>query len=49
MVEYRMVKYCGLCRTRFLVNKGESRRIYCDDCQKKVDKSNKERAKKEDL
>jgi len=38
MAEYRIVKYCRLCRKRFLVNKGESKKNYCDDCQLKLDK-----------
>ncbi|MBU4352856.1 MAG: hypothetical protein KJ939_07310 [Nanoarchaeota archaeon] len=38
MVEYKIVKYCRLCKTRFTVNKGESRRNYCNDCQLKISK-----------
>ena len=42
VIEHRIVKKCGLCRARFVVSRTESKRIYCDECQKKVDASNKE-------
>ncbi|MDD5086968.1 MAG: hypothetical protein PHV16_04410 [Candidatus Nanoarchaeia archaeon] len=45
MVEYRIVKYCRLCKKRFLVNKGESKKNYCDECQLRLEK---EREKEED-
>ena len=38
MVDYKIIKYCRLCRKRFVVNKGESKKNYCDDCQLKIDK-----------
>ena len=41
MVEYKIVKYCRLCKTRYVVNKGESKKNYCDKCQAKFDKDNK--------
>jgi|AntAceMinimDraft_8_1070364.scaffolds.fasta_scaffold528888_1 uncharacterized Fe-S radical SAM superfamily protein PflX len=44
VVEYRIVKKCGLCRGRFVVSRSQSKRIYCDACQLKVDKSNAEMA-----
>ncbi|MGM5481681.1 MAG: hypothetical protein ACQESE_04715 [Nanobdellota archaeon] len=37
MVEYNVVKYCSLCSKRFVVGKRDARKMYCDDCQKKVD------------
>ncbi len=42
MVDYKIVKYCRLCKKRFVVNKGESKRYYCDECQLRIDKSNEE-------
>jgi len=38
MVDYKIVKYCKMCKKRFVVNKGEQRKYYCDICQKKYDK-----------
>lgn len=38
MVGYRMVKYCRLCKTRFLINQGEKNQNYCDSCIKKFRK-----------
>ena len=35
MVEYKIVKFCRICRKRFVVQKGESKRNCCDDCQPK--------------
>ncbi len=49
VIEYRIVKKCGLCKGRFVVSRSESKRIYCDDCQKKVDRSNAEMIAKNDL
>jgi len=48
-VEYRIVKKCGLCRGRFVVERSQSKRIYCDACQIKVDKSNSEMAAAREL
>lgn len=36
MVEYKIVKYCGNCKKKFVVNRGESRRYLCDECEKKM-------------
>ena len=41
MVEYNIVKFCGLCRERFVVKKAEARRYFCDKCQAKVNKERK--------
>ena len=38
MAEYNIVKYCRLCKKRYVVTKGESKKNYCDECQKKIDK-----------
>jgi uncharacterized Fe-S radical SAM superfamily protein PflX len=38
MVDYRIVKYCRLCKKRFVVDKSENKKNYCDECQKKLDK-----------
>ena len=37
MAEYRIVKYCGNCRKKFVVDKSESRRYFCDECEKGVE------------
>ena len=39
MVDYNIIKYCRLCKIRFVVNKSESKNNYCDDCQKKLDET----------
>ena len=36
MIDYKIVKYCRLCRKRFVVARGKVRIIYCTECQKKV-------------
>lgn len=41
MVEYNLVKECGLCKKKFTVPKKEFKRIYCKECQAKVNKANK--------
>ena len=38
MINYKIVKYCRGCKVRFTVEKGESRKNYCNSCQKKIDK-----------
>ena len=39
MVEYNIVKVCGLCRERFVVGKREARRYLCNKCQAKIKKT----------
>jgi ribosomal protein L37AE/L43A len=43
MVDYKIIKYCRLCKTRFVVNKGESKIHYCKKCQDSYNKQNKEK------
>ncbi|HJN57120.1 MAG: hypothetical protein QF436_03365 [Candidatus Woesearchaeota archaeon] len=38
MVDYNIVKHCRYCKTRFVVNKSEAKKIYCDACQVKINK-----------
>ncbi|MBN1377025.1 hypothetical protein JW949_01685 [Candidatus Woesearchaeota archaeon] len=38
MVNYNIVKYCRLCKKRFVVKKEESKKKYCNNCQLKIDK-----------
>jgi ribosomal protein L37AE/L43A len=45
MVDYKIVKYCRLCKKRFVVNKGESKIIYCDDCKLKIENQDMEEEK----
>ncbi len=42
MADYNLVKYCRLCRIRFVVNKSESKKNYCDDCQLKMKNEQKD-------
>ena len=42
MVDYRIVKFCRMCKVRYVVDKSESKKNYCDKCQKKMDKENDE-------
>ena len=35
MVDYQIVKHCKACRKRFVVNKGDAKEYYCNDCQPK--------------
>ncbi len=39
VISYRMVKYCRLCKKRYLVNKGEAKKVYCPECFKKICKN----------
>ena len=36
MAGYNMVKFCRLCKVRFVVPKELSKKFYCDACEKKV-------------
>ena len=36
MADYNIVKHCRICRERFVVNKSEKYKSYCDGCQLKV-------------
>ncbi|MBW2984037.1 hypothetical protein KY361_02915 [Candidatus Woesearchaeota archaeon] len=45
MVEYNIVKYCRICRERFVVGRRESKKQFCDKCQVKVDKERKSTSK----
>ncbi len=42
MANYREVKYCRRCKKRYLVDKGQGKKVFCEDCYKLV---LKERAK----
>ncbi len=37
-MDYKLVKHCRYCKKRFLADRGQSRRIYCNPCEKKVAK-----------
>ena len=37
MADYRIVKYCRMCKKRYVVDKGQSKKNYCDDCQKRME------------
>ncbi len=38
MIDYKIVKFCRLCRKRFVVHKIDAKKNYCDDCQPKIGK-----------
>lgn len=38
MVDYNIIKFCRLCRKRFVVNKKEAKKNYCDECLVKIKK-----------
>jgi len=38
MIEYTLVKYCRLCKKRFLISRGDKVENYCKDCLKKFRK-----------
>lgn len=40
MVDYRIVKYCRLCKTRFVVPKSKAKVVYCEKCQRRIEESN---------
>lgn len=40
MVDYKIIKYCILCKKRFVVMKGQSRIRHCEECQKSIDNNN---------
>lgn len=37
MTEYNIVKYCRLCRKRYVVGKADARKNYCDKCKARID------------
>ncbi|MFH1399047.1 MAG: hypothetical protein ABIG95_02965 [Candidatus Woesearchaeota archaeon] len=41
-IGYRIVKYCNICKKRFLVEKGQQHIIYCDTCYEKITKNAKQ-------
>ena len=48
MVDYKIVKYCRLCKTRFVIPKSEAKKNYCDACQVKFEASRKEQDAREE-
>ena len=49
MADYRIVKYCRKCNVRYLVNKGEDKKIFCKDCYAKKLKEDAKKLKEEEL
>jgi hypothetical protein len=47
-MSYRIVKYCRACKKRYLVEKGESKKNYCEDCHENVQKYFAKKAEKEE-
>ena len=37
MIDYKIIKFCRICKKRYIVKKGENKKIYCDECQKRID------------
>ena len=48
MADYKIVKYCWMCKKRFVVNKGETRIRLCVDCEKRASDDRKKRGQSED-
>lgn len=46
IAEYKIIKYCPVCKKRFVVNKGESKIRYCEECQKRYEKQKNNEEKK---
>jgi len=42
MVEYKIVKQCGLCRKRMVLQKSEAKKHYCDSCRNRIQQAQKE-------
>ncbi|MFO8015612.1 MAG: hypothetical protein R6U32_00760 [Candidatus Woesearchaeota archaeon] len=47
MAGYRIVKYCKLCKRRMLLEKGDNRRYYCDECQARINRDMEKEKKQE--
>ena len=47
MAEYKIIKYCRMCRKRFVVNKGESKKNYCDECVIKLNADKEKKSEEE--
>jgi hypothetical protein len=48
MADYRIIKYCRMCKKRYIVEKGESKKDYCDECRERfLKQKEKERLEKE--
>ena len=47
MIEYKVVKHCGLCKERFVVSRENKRQYYCDKCQSRIARLKKRDEKKE--
>jgi len=48
MIDYKIIKYCRICRKRYVVMKGEAKKIFCVECQKKLDKERSKSRRKEE-
>ena len=42
MVNYKIVKHCGLCKKRLVFNKGQLQNYLCDKCRLIIKKSKKD-------
>jgi ribosomal protein L37AE/L43A len=48
MVAYKIVKYCRMCKTRFVVMREESKINLCEDCRKRMAKIKEAEEKNEE-
>ena len=48
VVDYKIVKYCGFCKKRFTVNKGEARTYYCPECAARFRRKENEKKEREE-
>jgi transposase-like protein len=47
MVNYNIVKHCGLCKVRFVVDKSQARKHFCDACQKRIEREQRDEVRQE--
>lgn len=45
MAEYRIVKYCRFCKKRMLLEKWDTKKNYCDECQARISRDMKKQSK----
>ena len=46
-MDYKIIKFCRLCKARFVVPRGESKKYYCEKCQEMVSKQRQKQVEEE--
>ena len=44
---YKEIRFCRICKTRFVIEHGRTKKFYCDNCQKKYNNYKKLKEEKE--